>query len=230
MAPVRWAACVAAAARCAGAGAAAASSEPQRAHLHVRAHLDTPASPRLTRGHRCPGCAADLGNPYSNGLVSNCWEVFCSPIPPRWGRLGLQQRAEAGGGAAGGGGTAEAPHVQQAQHGEGSQLQMVQARNGGGGGGGGGVGGGGGGRRRRLGGPARLHASPASPFSAVWLSSSSRQREAHHGVPGHPVPTTPTYLCALPPSLHVCGRSHRLARATARTPPPPQPQQEQQEQ
>ena len=95
---------------------------------------------------------------------------------------------------------------------------------------GGGVGGGGGGRRRRLGGPARLHASPASPFSAVWLSSSSRQREAHHGVPGHPVPTTPTYLCALPPSLHVCGRSHRLARATARTPPPPQPQQEQQEQ
>ncbi|PSC73003.1 putative S-acyltransferase 7 [Micractinium conductrix] len=69
---------------------------------------------------------SDLGNPYSNGLVSNCWEVFCSPIPPRWGRLGLQQRAEAGGGAAGGGGTAEAPHVQQAQHGEGSQLQMVQ--------------------------------------------------------------------------------------------------------
>lgn len=38
---------------------------------------------------------SDLGNPYNNGLLNNCWEAFCAPIPPRWGQLGLQQRAEA---------------------------------------------------------------------------------------------------------------------------------------
>ncbi|KAL4441862.1 hypothetical protein ABPG77_003778 [Micractinium sp. CCAP 211/92] len=43
---------------------------------------------------------SDLGNPYDNGLLNNCWEVFCAPIPPRWGRLGLQQRSEASAAAA----------------------------------------------------------------------------------------------------------------------------------
>lgn len=48
--------------------------------------------------HFCPMAlarSADLGNPYNNGLLNNCWEAFCAPIPPRWGQLGLQQRAEA---------------------------------------------------------------------------------------------------------------------------------------
>ena len=38
---------------------------------------------------------ADLGNPYSRGWAANCLEVFCTPVPPRWGQLGMQQRAEA---------------------------------------------------------------------------------------------------------------------------------------
>ena len=71
-----------------------------------------------------PWCAADLGNPYSNGLAANCYEVFCSPTPPRWPRLGLQQRAEAAAVAAG--------QQQQATAdgggGCGGEMQMVQVR------------------------------------------------------------------------------------------------------
>lgn len=55
----------------------------------------------------CPP-AADLGNPYNRGWLGNCAEVFCTPIPPRWGQLGMRQRVEAAEAAA-----AEAARVQQ---------------------------------------------------------------------------------------------------------------------
>ncbi|KAL4433935.1 hypothetical protein ABPG75_000376 [Micractinium tetrahymenae] len=54
---------------------------------------------------------SDLGNPYDNGLLANCWEAFCAPIPPRWGQLGLQQRAEASAAAA----AAQQQQLQQQQ-------------------------------------------------------------------------------------------------------------------
>lgn len=44
---------------------------------------------------QCSFHAADLGNPYSRGWAQNWREVFCTPIPPRWGQLGLEQRSEA---------------------------------------------------------------------------------------------------------------------------------------
>lgn len=52
--------------------------------------------------------SADLGNPYNRGWLGNCAAVFCTPIPPRWGQLGMRQRVEAAEAA-----SAEAARVQQ---------------------------------------------------------------------------------------------------------------------
>jgi hypothetical protein len=65
-----------------------------------------------------PPPGTDLGNPYSNGCLRNWAEVFCTPIPPRWGRLGLQQRAEAH--------ATEAEASCAAGAGTAAEMQMVQ--------------------------------------------------------------------------------------------------------
>lgn len=67
---------------------------------------------------------ADLGNPYDNGVLANCWEVFCAPIPPRWGQLGMQQRAEASAAAA----AQQQQQQQQTVAAAGGDVQLVQVR------------------------------------------------------------------------------------------------------
>lgn len=66
-----------------------------------------PGCPPLPPPWPCPP-AADLGNPYNRGWLGNCAAVFCTPIPPRWGQLGMRQRVEAAEAA-----FAEAARVQQ---------------------------------------------------------------------------------------------------------------------